>query len=381
MAEARQRLLIVTRNFPPLWGGMERLNWHMAEELARTYEVTLVGPSGSIAHAPKGIRVIEAPLRPLWRFLLTATWRSVRLARQQRPTLVLAGSGLTAPIAWLAARASGARSAAYVHGLDLAVPHPLYRAAWHPALRRIDRIIANSSASARLAEQIGIARDRIAVVHPGVEIPELDPTARARFRSRHGLREGAPVLLSVGRLTTRKGLREFVSDVLPSIVSTHPDAVLLIVGDVPAHALFAQAQTPESILRAAGAAGVDGNVRFLGTLFGQDLADAYAGADVHVFPVKEIPGDPEGFGMVAIEAAAYGLPTAAYATGGVVDAVSDGASGYLAPRDDAAAMAAAVLALLRAPRDAMKIRDFSRQFAWPVFGAALTLELTERIRQ
>ena len=379
MADARQRLLIVTRNFPPLWGGMERLNWHMAEELARTYEVTVVGPSGSVDHAPEGVRVIEAPLRPLWRFLLTATWRAIRLARQQRPALVLAGSGLTAPIAWLAARASGARSAVYVHGLDLTVPHPLYRTAWHPALRRVDRVIANSSASARLAEQIGIARDRIAVVHPGVEIPELDPTARARFRSRHGLREGAPVLLSVGRLTTRKGLREFVSDVLPSIVSAHPDTVLLIVGDVPAHALFAQAQTPESIRQAAAAAGVDGNVRFLGTLFDQDLADAYAGADVHVFPVRDIPNDPEGFGMVAIEAASHGLPTAAYATGGVIDAVEDGVSGRLVPPDQPLQMASTVAQFLSSSADRDVVRQYASQFAWPTFGKALSSVLTERV--
>lgn len=38
---------------------------------------------------------------------------------------------------------------------------------------------------------------------------------------------------------------------------------------------------------------------------------------------------PENFGMVAIEAAAHGLPTVAFATGGIVDAVKDGVSGYL----------------------------------------------------
>ena len=35
MPERRPRILLVTRNLPPLVGGMERLNWHMAEELAK----------------------------------------------------------------------------------------------------------------------------------------------------------------------------------------------------------------------------------------------------------------------------------------------------------------------------------------------------------
>ena len=368
-------LLLVTRNFPPLWGGMERLNWHIADELAREYEVTVVGPAGAAAQAPAGVAVIEVPLRPLWRFLLLASWRSLRAARRSRPDVVLAGSGLTAPLAWLAARFSGARSAAYVHGLDLTVPHPAYRALWRPALRRMDCVIANSCATAGLARDIGIAPTRVHIVHPGVEMPALDATARARFRAAHGLGEHTPVLLSVGRLTARKGLREFVSDALPRIVAQRSDVQLLVVGDAPVDALYAQAQSPASIRAAADAAGVGQHVHFLGTRFGAELADAYAAADVHVFTVRELPNDPEGFGMVAVEAAAHGLPSVAYATGGVVDAVAEGESGALLAPGDAAGFAGAVLRLLAQPLPSQRVRDFAEHFAWPRFGTALRSHL------
>jgi phosphatidylinositol alpha-1,6-mannosyltransferase len=371
----KPRLLLVTRNFPPLWGGMERLNWHIADELARAYEVTVVGPAGAVAHAPAGVRVIEVPLRPLWRFLLLATWRALRAARRSRPEVVLAGSGLTAPLAWLAARFSGARAAVYVHGLDLTVPHPAYRALWRPALRRMDRVIANSSATAGLARGIGIAPARIHIVHPGVEMPVLDAAARTRFRAVHGLGEHTPVLLSVGRLTARKGLREFVADVLPRIVAQRSDVQLLVVGDAPVDALYAQAQSPASIRAAADAAGVGQHVHFLGTRFGAELADAYAAADVHVFTVRELPNDPEGFGMVAVEAAAHGLSTVAYATGGVVDAVADDESGILISPENAIDFAAAVLRLLAQPLPAARARAFAKRFAWPQFGAALMAQI------
>lgn len=367
MPDARPGLLLVTRNLPPLWGGMERLNWHMAEQLTRRYRVRAVSIAGAAAAAPAGVTVCDVPGKPLWRFLLGAAWASLRIARRERPHVVLAGSGLTAPLAWLAARASGAHAVAYVHGLDLAVPSRVYRALWLLALRRMDRVIANSRATAGLARRAGVAEGRIAIVHPGVELPRLDPEARNRFRTRHSLGE-APVLLSVGRLSARKGLLEFVADVLPKIVEQQPDVLLLVVGDVPANALFAEAQTPESILQAARAAGVESRVRFLGTQFGQDLADAYAGADVHVFPVREIPGDPEGFGMVAVEAAAHGLPTVAYATGGVVDAVRDGVSGRLVASGHAGEMATALLDMLRAPPDRHAMLAFAAEFAWPAFG-------------
>lgn len=367
MAEPRPRLLLVTRNFPPLWGGMERLNWHMAQELARQYEVHVVGPAGACEHSPEGVHVSDVPLRPMVRFLVCATWTAVRVARRERPRVILAGSGLTAPIAWLAGSLSGAFTAAYVHGLDLVVPSWVYRWIWVPLLRRIDRVIANSRATAALATRVGVGGDHIRIVHPGVEVPSLETDARARFRARHGLGE-RPVLLSVGRLTVRKGLREFVAQVLPKIVAQRPDLMLLIVGDVPVNALFAEAQTPESILRAAQAAGVDSHVRFLRPQFGLDLAEAYAGADVHVFPVREIPNDPEGFGMVALEAASHGVPTVAYATGGVVDAVSEGVSGSLVPPHDADAFADAVIRILKSPPSPQAMQSFATSLAWPAFG-------------
>jgi phosphatidylinositol alpha-1,6-mannosyltransferase len=348
---------------------MERLNWHLAAELAKTYEVRVVGPAGAAGYAPAGVAVREAPLQPLRAFLWHAARRARAEARTWRPDVVLAGSGLTAPPALWAARACGARTAAYVHGLDLVVPHPVYRALWRPALRRIGTVVANSRATAALAEGIGIVPTRIAIVHPGVELPAPDPAARARFRAAHGIAANAPLLLSVGRLTARKGLLEFVRDVLPRIAAQRPDVLLAIVGDAPAHALYAQPQTPAAIQAAADAAGVGTRVRFLGKLFGQDLADAYAAADVHVFPIRALPNDPEGFGMVAVEAAAHGLSTVAYATGGVVDAVRDGASGRLVPPGDAAAFAQAVIDTLQAPPSAEALRAFATEFAWERFGA------------
>lgn len=369
---ARTRILLVTRNFPPLLGGMERLNWHLAAELGKRHPVHVIAPAGAATQAPTGVTVEEVPLKPLWRFVLAAGWRTLRAARRERPAVVLAGSGLTAPLAWLAARCAGARAVAYVHGLDITVPHALYRRLWLPALRRLDAVIANSRATAELAAQAGISPQRIHIVHPGVQLPPDMPGPRPTpaalaFRAAHGL-DDAPLLLSVGRLTARKGLREFVTEVLPRIVAKRADTRLLVIGDAPANALFGQAQTPASIQAAAATAGVAQHVLFLGKVSEEELAAAYQAAQVHVFPIRALPNDPEGFGMVAIEAAAHGLPTVAYATGGVPDAVAHGQSGYLVPPGDAAAFADAVLRLLDAPMDEAGIRAFAKGFAWEVFG-------------
>jgi phosphatidylinositol alpha-1,6-mannosyltransferase len=398
--EPRTRLLLVTRNLPPLLGGMERLNWHMAEELAKVADVRIVGPEGSAVLAPAGIPVREAPLKPLWKFL----WRVRALARREakawRPHIVLAGSGLTAPIARSAARPCGARTAIYVHGLDVAVRHLVYRAIWLPAIRHADRVIANSRATAELCRGVGVDPARIGIVHPGVDLPRdiCDSSAEreenrseplslggtgegpgsrdeAHFRERHHLGT-RPLLLSVGRLSARKGLREFVLHALPRIVAACPDTMLLVVGDAPNQALHAEAQTPASIREAADLAGVGGCIRFLGKVPDDELMALYHTADVHVFPVREVPGDPEGFGMVAIEAAARGLPTVAFATGGVMDAVAERRSGYLVSPGDYVLFADAVLKVLAARETlAQTCVAFAKGFAWPAFGERLAAQL------
>ena len=46
------KILIVTRNLPPLIGGMERLNWHIANELSKTRDVTLLSFSDAKQTVP-----------------------------------------------------------------------------------------------------------------------------------------------------------------------------------------------------------------------------------------------------------------------------------------------------------------------------------------
>src|SRR4249919_1084235 len=116
MAKQSPSALLVTRNFPPLVGGMEKLNQHLLLALAELGPIALSGPQGAAAHAPAAAQVLESRLRPLPRFLLGCAWSGWRLARRQRPSLVLAGSGLTAPLAWMLAKLSGARAAVYLHG-------------------------------------------------------------------------------------------------------------------------------------------------------------------------------------------------------------------------------------------------------------------------
>jgi len=122
-----------------------------------------------------------------------------------------------------------------------------------------------------------------------------------------------PIMLSVGRVAIEKNLEAFLS---ADVAGTK-----VVVGDGPARADL-QARYPEAV--------------FLGPLFGTDLAGAYAGADVFVFPSRT-----DTFGLVMIEALACGTPVAGYPVTGPVDILNPSVGGISdqLPRAIAAALA------------------------------------------
>ena len=366
----KQRILLITRNLPPLVGGMERLNWHMADELSKYAEVKVVGPTGAAATKPKNVQVLESPLKPLGLFMLIALCKAFWTAVCFKPNVIIAGSGLTAPLVWLISKLTGAKSVVYLHGFDITAAHWVYQKIWVPFFKRMDFVILNSTSTKTLALNAGIPEKKMSIVHPGVTLPETvqSPSTIQSFKKKHGL-EHKKILLSVGRLTTRKGLKEFVESSLAYIVQQEPNVILVVVGESPKNSLGAGLQNREEILEAARKNQIENHILFLGVITdNEQLATIYEAADVHVFPVRHILDDPEGFGMVAIEAAAHGLPTVAFATGGIVDAVKQNESGWLVEKNNYEALAKQTIMVLEQPKSTEQCQHFAGQFEWSIFG-------------
>lgn len=368
------RAMLVTRNFPPLLGGMEKVNQHLLDALQPAWRTALCGPAGCVDYVSPQTEVRQSRVKPLPLFVAATLWRALSLAWRRKPEWVIAGSGLTAPIAWLAARCVGGKVAVYLHGLDIVAPSRVYQWLWLPFIRRCDLALVNSANTANLAQRAGVQSRTTHVLHPGCDLPTLDAEAARDFRQRHGFAQRS-LLLSVGRLTQRKGLAEFVAKALPAIAARYPDVLLLVIGDEASDALHARAGSErERILAAARIGAVEQNLHFFGRCDDATLSAAYQTADVHVFPVLELPGDVEGFGMVALESAAHGLPTVAFTVGGVPDAVLDGCTGALIESGNYVALGDAVTRQLASARENATItacREFAAGKAWPVFGERL----------
>jgi glycosyltransferase involved in cell wall biosynthesis len=156
--------------------------------------------------------------------------------------------------------------------------------------------------------------------------------ARERVRSTLGISDTAPVLLCVSRLVAGKGLNDLLP-LLQAALVRYPDARLLLAGDGDLRA---------DLERRVAQAGLGDAVLFLGNR--ADVPDLMAASDVFVFP-----SNSEGFGMVALEAMAAGLPVAAYDLPPFGEFMVPGTTALLSPLGDAAALTASALALLTDP--------------------------------
>ena len=362
------KISLVSRNFPPLTGGMERLVFELYKTLIRRHDVSLLGPNGCEEHIDSNSLVASTRVSPTSVFLLLTLIKGVfQHLSNGSPDIVIGGSGLVGPVVIWLAKLSGARSILLLHGLDIIADSRLYQWLFVPFLRRADLVVCNSNNTARLAMTRGVAEHRIEIINPGAETQQAS-LSHEQAKQSLGL-EDKRILLSVGRLIPRKGLPTYIEEAFAKLAGENTDIVLLVAGTEPSSALNKPAGSVlEKINNAVAEFDLAEQVQLLGHVSEDEIATLYSAADAFVFPLVDTPGDVEGFGMVAIEAASYGSPTVAFNCGGVSDAVIDGENGVLVPPGDYTSFNDATLQLLeQGSRD--RARQFAAQFSWEKYGA------------
>lgn len=344
---ARPRVLVITRNLPPLTGGMERLMLELVQGLSQRIDLDVIGPQGFRLTGPR--RIWTAPFNIL-AFHVLALAHAARV-RQGHYDLIVGGSILMAPLTRLVAWLAHCPFVLLAHGSDVLFPSRLYQNGFVRTGTGATLVFANSTYIKDQLLRRGYPADRIRVLLPAVT--PVGPVARRDDGLRQRLALGnAPLLLGVGRVVASKGFAHFVSEVLPRVVAHHPGAHFVLIGDAPPSG---PSDALAEVASAATAAGLTDRVHCVGAfpINSAALHEAFATADVHVFPALV----PQGFGVVALEAAIQGTPTVAYDVGGVRDAVSDGVTGSLVPAGLPGEFAAAINRLLEGNIDRLKVRE------------------------
>jgi len=204
------------------------------------------------------------------------------------------------------------------------VPHYLL-----PLLRRADAIVAVAETHRDyLAAQEGLPREAIRVIHNGVDATVYrpgSPDERAEVRRGLGIGGSDLVFMAVGSLKPLKRIDLFLRAAAP-LMKRNPAALIVLVGDGPDRgALTALAES----------LGIGGRVVFTGVR--DDVNVMFRAADALVLPSRT-----EAFPNVVLEAMATGLPVITTDVGSVREMVEDGRSALVVPREDEAALRAAI---------------------------------------
>jgi phosphatidylinositol alpha-1,6-mannosyltransferase len=274
----------------------------------------------------QAVRRVPAPAGPAAVRNLALNVAALPAALAIRPAVTLSLHLVTSPVAATVRALTGAPTVQYFHAKEIAGKPRL--AAF--AAARADAVVAVSDYTAGLIAATGARPGRLELIPPGVD----EPRETAPLAAEH------PTVLTVSRLSDSYKGHDVMLRALAQLRGSVQDVEWVVIGDGPLRG---------ELEASARAAGLSGAVRFLGAVDDATRDEWFRRSDVFAMPSR-LPGGGaagEGFGIVYLEAGAYGKPVLAGNVAGALDSVHDGETGLLVDPTDAGAVAAALERLLR----------------------------------
>lgn len=327
----QRKILIITNDFPPKRGGIEKFVAEVTQHLPAHEIVVLTSSS-------PGDREYDATLNfPVYRYpvkYLLPTPAVLRTAKtlinQYDCTSVWFGAA--APLGLLARplhRAGITHTVATTHG------HEIWWAKL-PITRQILRVIGTHCSTVTylgdftkrgLCSAFG-KKAHLQQLVPGVDSSLYKPDSLAHqiVCQRHNLPQDSAIVLSISRLIERKGQDQLIK-IWDRVIARYPQAILLIGGQGAyqphLRALAAQSQARSQII-------------FADRIPEELLPQYYAGAHIFAMPCRsrKLGLEVEGLGIVFLEAQASGLPVLVGDSGGAPDALIPQKTGYLVDGTD-----------------------------------------------
>lgn len=264
-------------------------------------------------------------------------------------------------IGWFVARVTRRSIVIYAHGEEITTwRQPVKYRFMRFAYRHADRVVANSDFTRAELLKLGVVQARIVLISPGVDVARYTPGLPCDdLKATLDLADDAKLILSVGRLSRRKGFDQVIRAV-PELLKNNLNVHYAVIGIGEDNAYLAEL---------ADECGVASRVHFLGHISMEDLPRWYNAADVFAMPNRDINGDTEGFGMVFMEAAACGCPALAGISGGTGSAVVHGETGLRVDGESVERVTEALLRLLTDDRLSTQLgkRAYERthnEFSW-----------------
>jgi L-malate glycosyltransferase len=292
-------------------------------------------PDGELRRrAAEGLDLI--PIAPRTEVDLSAAWRLSRVVRRLSPDIIHAHDAHGVAMAALAlsmgaasAKRAGRRAPALVAARRVDF-HLRGNSLSRWKQRQVDCFIAASEAIRQMLIHDGVPAERTATVHEGIDVEHVLAAPAVNVHEAFWLPHHAPIVGNVAALVPHKGQRHLI-DAAHLVVREIPDARFVILGE---------GELREALERQVREHHLEKHVLLPG--FRTDVLGCIKAFDLFV-----MSSVTEGLGTSLLDAMACSRAIVATRTGGIPEVVQEGANGSLVPPRDAAALARAIVELLK----------------------------------
>lgn len=354
------KILLTTNGFSPETGGIQNYCYQLTKNLTSLGEEIIVlaprGEGDSDFDKKEKFKIIRIRKKVCSRLTFLS------ILRRERIEKILVGCG------------SHYVRLASLSNLLLKIPYNIIvyleeilpierRKIIQKSFKRASKIITICHFAKEKLVEIGIPKDKIMVIHPGVDPEKFNPRLdSSKIREEYNL-EDKKVILTISRLGKYKGHSNVIR-ALPRVLETVPNSVYLVVGS---------GQEEGRLKGLVDKLELGDKVIFTGEVKEEELPLYYVACDVFI-----MPSAIEGFGIVYLEANACGKPVIGGRAGGISDAIIDGETGLLVDPFDINQIAEALVKLLTNPELAQSLgkkgrERIERELNWR--------EITQRIRK
>jgi len=301
-----RKTLVLTHDYYPHKGGVANYVYHLFRFFDKKKFMVVsdcpdLQPKDNIIY----VKLIHKYIWPSW---LLAWWQIRKIIKEHKIELIFTPNIL--PLGTIA-MFSNIPYIVSLHGLDINLAIKNKFSLTQKILRNAEHIIVNSKHTRSSLGVFNLNREKIKLIYPSVElIDDFHQDHLNYLKRKYNIEDNDKVLLTVGRLNKRKAQ----DMVIKAMANLDKHTKYFIVG---------RGDFETDLRKTINHYKLRDRVFIFNNVSDEELVYYYQMADIFVLPNKKTDVEVEGFGIVFLEAAYYGLPIIAGNSGGVLEILQD----------------------------------------------------------